>query len=424
MAKIIKLRNGAVLLYHHNTQSKATAYRVGILRGGYLDKNTGISHLFEHMLFKGTSKHNNEELSTLIRDNFSNINASTAGDYMVIRSYESNKKLKSALAISSEMLLDSVFPEEELKKEKEVVRQEIVRTNDDIQRIATFNLNTMVYNYPEMKSKTLGDENKMMAIKRSQLLKYRKDNVIRENFIASVSSNLPAFVIKRYINKYFVDKLECGKANTFDPADLTINGDSKMIVDTLDRKKVVMKVALPSIGFEDVKESFLLSRVFSYASGIKGPLFNHFREKNQLVYSVSLRRWCNRHSGLIIFDIETSADKVNDCFYAIRDFVAEIKQGIVQKEVDRLNEKQDESEDRFVGHPMDYCANYMYDYMDRKEFIKPRVYKKLKKQVTKENLDRVIADNFNFDKIFISIVGPINKKDIFSMSKITKILKP
>ena len=66
----------------------------------------------------------------------------------------------------------------------------------------------------------------------------------------------------------------------------------------------------------------------------------------------------------------------------------------------------------------------MYDYMDRKEFIKPRVYKKLKKQVTKENLDRVIADNFNFDKIFISIVGPINKKDIFSMSKITKILKP
>ena len=59
MAKIIKLRNGAVLLYHHNTQSKATAYRVGILRGGYLDKNTGISHLFEHMLFKGTSKHNN-----------------------------------------------------------------------------------------------------------------------------------------------------------------------------------------------------------------------------------------------------------------------------------------------------------------------------------------------------------------------------
>lgn len=424
MAKIIKLRDGAVLLYHHNTQSKATAFRVGILRGGYLDKNTGMSHLVEHMLFKGTSKHDNQQLTTLIRDNFSNLNASTSGDYMAIRSYESNKKLKPALQISSEMLLDSVFPEEEVKKEKEVVRQEIIRANDDINRIASLTLNTMAYNYPEIKSTTLGDEKKMIAIKRSQLLKYQKDNIIRENFVASVSSNLPAFVIKHYINKYFIDKMGKGKANTFESSDFTINGESKMEVRTLDRQKVVMKVAMPCLGYMDIKNSFLFSRVLSYASGLKGPLFNHFRENKQLVYSVRLNRWCNKKDGLIIFDIETSPDKVNECFYAIRDFIQEIKQGISEKQIKRLNEKLDESEDRFVGHPADYCSDCLFDYIDRKEFIKDRVYKKLKKQITKENLDKQIADNFNWDKIFISIVGPVNKKDVMSLSKITKILMP
>ncbi|HBP43791.1 MAG TPA: hypothetical protein DD621_03895, partial [Clostridiales bacterium] len=89
-----------------------------------------------------------------------------------------------------------------------------------------------------------------------------------------------------------------------------------------------------------------------------------------------------------------------------------------------LNEKLDESEDRFVGHPADYCSDCLFDYIDRKEFIKDRVYKKLKKQITKENLDKQIADNFNWDKIFISIVGPVNKKDVMSLSKITKILRP
>ena len=193
-----------------------------------------MSHLVEHMLFKGTSKHDNQQLTTLIRDNFSNLNASTSGDYMAIRSYESNKKLKPALQISSEMLLDSVFPEEELKKEKEVVRQEIIRANDDINRIASLTLNTMAYNYPEIKSTTLGDEKKMMAIKRSQLLKYQKDNIIRENFVASVSSNLPAFVIKHYINKYFIDKITYNNAASIYDSSNTTNLIDDFIVRNMD----------------------------------------------------------------------------------------------------------------------------------------------------------------------------------------------
>ena len=290
MPKIIKLNGGGVLLYEHNNQSKATAYRVGVFRGGYLDNNTGISHLFEHMMFKGTKNYSNDQLSEQIRENFSNLNASTGGEYMLIRSYESNRKLKPALKISAEMMLDSVFPEEELKKEKDVVRQEIVRANDDINRIASLNLNKIVYNYPEIKSDTLGDEKKMMAITRDELIGYQNNNLIKENFFASVSSNLPSFVIKKYINDYFYKRLPSGNKNTFESADLTINGDSKLIVETKDRQKVVIMVAIPCYGFNDYKKSFYLSRLINHLSGLKGPLFNHFREKKQLVYYMIIHR--------------------------------------------------------------------------------------------------------------------------------------
>ncbi len=424
MPKIIKLNGGGVLLYEHNYQSKATAYRVGVFRGGYLDKNTGISHLFEHMMFKGTKNYTNDELSEQIRENFSNLNASTGGEYMLIRSYESNRKLKPALKISAEMMLDSVFPDEELKKEKDVVRQEIVRANDDINRIASLNLNKMIYNYPEIKSDALGDEKKMMAITRDELINYKNNNLIKENFFASVSSNLPAFVIKKYINNYFYKHLPSGKKNTFESANLTINSDSKLVVETKDRQKVVVMVAIPCCGFNDYKKSFYLSRLITHLSGLKGPLFNHFREKKQLVYSVSLRRWSGREDGVLVFNIETSADKVNECFHAIHDFIEEVKKGLTQKEIDRLKERYIESDDRYVGHPVDHCANLVYDYMDRKKFIKPRVWDKLNKQLTIKNMDDVIADLFgDIQKVFVSIVGLIDKKDVYSINKIIKTIK-
>ncbi|MBQ2864661.1 MAG: insulinase family protein [Clostridia bacterium] len=424
MPKIIKLNGGGVLLYEHNNQSKATAYRVGVFRGGYLDKNTGISHLFEHMMFKGTKNYTNDQLSEQIRENFSNLNASTGGEYMLIRSYESNKKLKPALKISSEMMLESVFPEEELKKEKDVVRQEIVRANDDINRVASLTLNKMIYNYPEIKSDTLGDEKKMMAITRNELLDYQKNNLVKENFFASVSSNLPAFVIKKYIKDYFYNKLPSGEKNTFESADLTINGDSKLVVETRDRQKVVLMVAIPCCGFNDLQQSFYLSRLMNHLSGLKGPLFNHFREKKQLVYSVSLRRWSGRQDGVLVFSIETSPDKVNECFHAIHDFIEEVKKGLTQKEIDRLKERYIESDDRYVGHPVDHCANLVYDYMDRKKYIKPRVWDKLNKKLTVSDINTVINQTFgNIEKVFVSIVGLIDKKDVYPINKIIKTIK-
>ena len=424
MPKIIKLKGGGVLLYERHNQAKATAYRIGIFRGGYLDKNSGISHLFEHMMFKGTKQHTNDEITDLVRENFSNLNASTGGEYMLIRSYESNRKLKPALKISSELMLESVFPEEELEKEKEVVLQEIVRALDDINRIASLNLNKMIYNYPEIKSETLGDPKKMVAITRKQLLDYGKNNIIKENFFAAVSSNLPAFIIKNYINKYFYNKLSNGVKNTFDAADLTINSDSKLHIETMDRKKVVLMVGFPCCGFNDIKNSFYLMQLIHHLSGLKGPLFNHFREKKQLVYSVNLRRWSNRKDGVIVFNIETSADKVNECFHAIYDFIEEVKVGVTQKDVDRLKESYIESDDRFVGHPTEYCANLLYDYMDRKKYIKSKVWDKLNKKFTVEDVNSAINDTFGkIDKVFVSIAGPVNKKDVYSLNKIIKVLK-
>ena len=426
MKKLVKLKNGAVLLYQHNNQSKATAYRIGIFRGGSLDNNTGISHLFEHMLFKGTKKYNNQELTDVINNNFVNINAGTSSECMYITSYESFRKIKPALQICAEMLLNSTFPEKELEKEKQVIRQEIIRKNDNMYAIAYDGIIDNAYVYPEITSRTLGSEEKMLKITQQDLINYRNKNLVRENFFASVCSNLPCFVIKRYINKFFINRISSGNKVDFSSNDLTINGKSKLVVEECARNKTLIYFAIPCYGFEDLQKSYLLNCIKIYLNTFKGPIFNKFREQNQLSYFVDIKRYIYKHDGLLCFQIETSADKVNDCLKAVVDLIKETRMnGVTENEAKRLVERREEADDRFVGHPMDYCGDMMFEYLDNRKFIKSRVYKKLRKHINANELNKVINDVFNVDtnKIFITVVGNVDKKKVLSLNKIKKMFE-
>lgn len=426
MKKLVKLKNGAILLYQHNNQSKATAYRIGIFRGGSLDNNTGISHLFEHMMFKGCVRYNIDELNEIIKSNFVNLNAATGSDFMYITSYESHKKIKKALDLSAQLLIRSIFPEKELEKEKEVIKQEIIRANDNLYRSAYSNIMENAYNYPEIKSRTLGSVEKMMKLTSKDLFDYKKQNIIRENFFASVCSNLPCFVIKRYINKFFINRISSGNKVDFSSNDLTINGKSKLVVEECARNKTLIYFAIPCYGFEDLQKSYLLNCIKIYLNTFKGPIFNKFREQNQLSYFVDIKRYTYKHDGLLCFQIETSADKVNDCLKAVVDLIKETRMnGITENEAKRLVERREEADDRFVGHPMDYCGDMMFEYLDNRRFIKSRVYKKFKKHINANELNKVINDVFNVDtnKIFITVVGNVDKKKVLSLNKIKKMFE-
>ena len=281
MRKVYKFKNGSTLIYRKNRLSRATAIRFGINRGGALDNNTGLSHLLEHMLFKGTSTKTKEQLDEDIRLNISSINASTGAETLVMRFYESSKQFEKGLEICADCFLNANFPEEELEKEKQVVLQEIIRDKDNQARIAFKNLWNTAYNYPETKSSTLGDENKMLKITRKNLLNYKQNNFISNNFYACVTSSLPFLKVKKLIKKYLVDNLKMGDKPDFNIYDFKINGDSKLVCETMDRNKVKILIGFPTCGFLDLEQNFIDGLSIKYLNVMKSPMWNQFREVNQ-----------------------------------------------------------------------------------------------------------------------------------------------
>lgn len=424
MAKVIKLKDGGILLYEKNKQSKATAFRVGILRGSYLDNNNGISHFFEHMIFQGTDKYTNDELAEIIRTDSNNLNASTSGSYMLIRSYESNRTINKTLKLCSQMLLDSNFDKEQIKNEKQIVLQEIIRSNDDVDRIADFNLLRVLLKYPEINSTILGDEKKLLKITQKDLFEYKNKNIVKQNFFASVSSSLPAFIVKRLLNKHFVNKMPNGEKSYYNVSELDVNGESALHIETKERENVVLRIAIPFVGLSDNKKLFYASRLVEHLSGLKGPVFKHFKETNQLAYALCVEKLPLKNNGVFVFKIKTSADKVNLCFDAVGTFLKKIKNdGVTEKDVARLKEKYRERKDRFVSHPVDDCTNNLFEYLDFKRFIKPNFYKRMHKNYTCEDINKIIEEYFNVEKVFVSVVGPVTKKDIYTLNNILKVVK-
>ncbi|MCB1858228.1 MAG: insulinase family protein [Gammaproteobacteria bacterium] len=93
---------------------------------------TGISHVLEHMMFKGTKAHPPGEFSRIVAANGGSENAFTGRDYTAYFQTVSNDRLEAMLELEADRMRNLTLPEEEFLKEVEVVKEERrLRTEDN-----------------------------------------------------------------------------------------------------------------------------------------------------------------------------------------------------------------------------------------------------------------------------------------------------
>ena len=107
---------------------------------------TGISHVLEHMMFKGTEKLEPGEFSRIIAANGGDENAFTSRDYTAYFQTLAKDRLAVALELEAERMRNLALPEEEFAKEIEVVQEERrLRTEDDPESLTYEQFNATAY---------------------------------------------------------------------------------------------------------------------------------------------------------------------------------------------------------------------------------------------------------------------------------------
>src|SRR3979490_1063653 len=96
----------------------------------------GLSHILEHMLFKGTKTQSSNAIAQKIQDVGGYINAYTSFDRTVFWIEVPKDGVVSALDILADAMMNSTLPPEEYQKEQEVIRREFAMGMDDPDRMA------------------------------------------------------------------------------------------------------------------------------------------------------------------------------------------------------------------------------------------------------------------------------------------------
>ena len=169
-----KLDNGLTVIVEENRRAPVVAVQVWVKAGSVYEKDreAGITHLIEHMIFKGTEKYKPGEIASTIESFGGNINAFTSYDYTCYHVTGPSEILETALDVLSDAVFHSIFDPVELEREKEVVLEEMrMRRDKPSLALAEAVMSKAYLKYPYRRP-IIGYEETVKAITRKDIFSY------------------------------------------------------------------------------------------------------------------------------------------------------------------------------------------------------------------------------------------------------------
>ena len=158
------------------------------------DKNNGVSHFVEHLLFKGTTKYPAGCFDRTMEQKGGIINAATWKDYTFYYINIPKEHFKIALEMHADMMVDALFPTEEIgpafnpnkdtpkeKRERYVVIEEIRMGEDNNWRKVYKNLNSSMYENHPYKREVIGTKEIIANISQQEIYSYYKTFYVPSN---------------------------------------------------------------------------------------------------------------------------------------------------------------------------------------------------------------------------------------------------
>ena len=204
--------SGLRLVVANRPDSRAVSVFFGINTGSVneTDNNNGISHVIEHMTFKGTKTRTAEEISSGLETIGANINAFTSRYVTCYYGSCIKESAEKMTEIFSDMILNSIYDEEELKKELKVIFEEIDMYEDDPGSVAYDKYNEIFFEGTKLEKSVIGTKKVLGKLKRQDLIdyfnKFYTPNYMVVSFAGGITIDEADKLVKKYFNDYFKTK--------------------------------------------------------------------------------------------------------------------------------------------------------------------------------------------------------------------------
>ena len=191
MSNRIKLDNGLTLVYEHipNVRSVAIGFWVACGSRNEAPAEQGISHLLEHMLFKGTELRSARKIAETIDAVGGHLNAFTTKEYTCYYVKILDQHLRLGLELLADMVINPLIAPEELEKEKNVILEEVRMYEDNPDElIYDLLVQTLLQDHP-LGHPILGTPESILQTSRADLIRFKERFYTPDNSCLAIAGN-------------------------------------------------------------------------------------------------------------------------------------------------------------------------------------------------------------------------------------------
>src|SRR5881398_3711066 len=179
----------------------------------------GLSHILEHMLFKGTKTRSTNAIAQKIQDVGGYINAYTSFDRTVFWIDVPKDGVGTALEVLSDAMMNSTLPPEEYQKEQEVIRREFAMGMDDPDRTIGLRLFATAYQRHPYRFPVIGEIEIYNQLTHEQVMQYYKTRYVPNNLTFVVVGDVDAQKVRQQLADLFKPYPEKSLKPVFIPAE-------------------------------------------------------------------------------------------------------------------------------------------------------------------------------------------------------------
>ncbi len=294
------------------------------------DELAGVTHFLEHMLFKGTENRSSYDIAQSMESVGGYLNAFTSTEYTCYFARCLDTKLDKALDVLSDMVRNSVFPEEELEKEKKVVLEEMKMYKDSPDDYVFELFSSQVFNDHPIGRPIIGFEETVSSFSRQNLFDYMAERYRPDNLLVAVAGHVDHDEVIKLVNELLPLEQNEPTVNAEQPL-TTYSTTAQEVSKAIEQTHMIL--GRRALNYDHPDKYLLLLANTVLGGGMSSRLHQNIREKYGYCYSIGTFNQSYTDSGL--FGVYIGTDK---------SYVDHVRE-LIAKEFDKIgSEKVGEKE--------------------------------------------------------------------------------
>ena len=420
-ARRFTLENGFTVILKENHTSPVVSIQVWDKTGSAneTEKEAGITHLIEHMIFKGTPTKKTGEIARTIEASGGHINAYTSLDQTVYYVEISSSHFQTGLDVLLDAVQHSLL---ELEREKEVVLEEYRRALDMPDRRLAKAMMRLCYKKHPYRRPIIGYEETIRSFDRQAILRYMDKWYTPNNMVlvavGDFDTNQALKTIRRLV-KNFPKRTGKKQARPLEPEQTSLR--KRILKEVVEQVYLAMSWHIPAITHDHMPALDLLEITLGH--GKSSRLYSRLKMQESLVHDIDAGAYALADPGIFSIDATLSPENLNHALEAIEGEIDRISLEPVSNSELKKAKAIAEADFVFAMESMSGQARILafFETMTGDMHYADKHLARLK-QVTASEIRRVASAYFRPENLSIGILAPKEADITLSEQQITTIL--